>query len=146
MESAEGINFHGIGKIDGNGNSNTTQHYSFKTPESIYGGYYKLKQVDYDGNYSMSESIFIDCNQDISLNNVNVYYNSENTSLTIEQLPINQEIDLILTDMEGRIIDKIHFFSSSSKFLWIKNISSKSIYLLKIISATEQKVFKLIIQ
>ena len=49
-----------VGFVEGKGNSTTNQYYSF-TDESIPGKiYYRLKQMDFDGNYNYSQVIEVD--------------------------------------------------------------------------------------
>jgi len=62
-KSYDGINFESIGQVDGAGNSNSYLEYDFlyneyNTEKTIY---YKLQQVDYDGNFSYSDVIYLDC-------------------------------------------------------------------------------------
>lgn len=62
-KSYDGINFENIGQVDGAGNSNSYLEYEFlyneyNTEKTIY---YKLQQVDYDGNFSYSDIIYLDC-------------------------------------------------------------------------------------
>jgi hypothetical protein len=57
--SSDGISFEKIGWVDGAGNSNTTQVYTFDdtraVPNTIY--YYRLKQIDVDGKYTYSDIV-----------------------------------------------------------------------------------------
>ncbi len=63
-KSYDGINFESIGQVGGAGNSNSYLEYEFLyneyNAESTI--YYKLQQVDYDGNFSYSDVIYLDCN------------------------------------------------------------------------------------
>ncbi|MGN6566697.1 MAG: hypothetical protein ACTHJ0_02030 [Flavipsychrobacter sp.] len=54
QSSADGINFSAIGRIEGKLNSTTTENYSFidATPQQGV-NYYRLKQVDLDGNVKL---------------------------------------------------------------------------------------------
>lgn len=55
-KSMDGITFYSIGRIEGSGNSYVDKDYSFQDYNIVPGfNYYRLKQVDYDGNYSFSE-------------------------------------------------------------------------------------------
>ncbi|MFD2248386.1 SGNH/GDSL hydrolase family protein [Pontibacter ruber] len=58
--SEDGKNFKVIGKVNGSGNSNTTLAYTF-TDKSAHTGtlYYRLKQVDFDGQYETSNVIAV---------------------------------------------------------------------------------------
>lgn len=67
-KSYDGNNFEIVGQIDGAGNSNSYLEYEFPYNElnierTIY---YKLQQIDYDGNYTYSDIISINCNQNIN--------------------------------------------------------------------------------
>jgi hypothetical protein len=58
--SADGINFEKVGKKDGAGNSNVTLYYSFTDPAPLKGlSYYRLRQVDFDGQESLSEMVAV---------------------------------------------------------------------------------------
>jgi len=65
VEIADDVNhgFKPVAKIDGSGNSNIVQHYSYKLNNNA--GYYRLKQTDFDGNYSYSDIISVNCDDDI---------------------------------------------------------------------------------
>jgi hypothetical protein len=57
--SRDNENWKEIGKVEGSGNTNSSSAYSFThtSPEEV--NYYKLKQVDYDGVYSLSRIIYV---------------------------------------------------------------------------------------
>ncbi len=73
QRSADGTNFEDIGVEVGNGNSNNTLKYTFIDEKPLEGiNYYRLKQVDYDGNseiFQVSSCDFIPGQEII----VNVY-------------------------------------------------------------------------
>jgi hypothetical protein len=54
--SGDGISFDAIGEIDGAGNSSEERHYEYNddNPQPDI-NYYRIKQTDYDGQYSYSE-------------------------------------------------------------------------------------------
>jgi len=54
--STDGLNFQKIGWKDGSGNSQTIKNYQFEDTKVNYNQkyYYRLKQMDYDGNYRYS--------------------------------------------------------------------------------------------
>lgn len=55
MRSKDGLNFEEIAKVDGAGNSNIVLNYSFIDKHPFFGNsYYKLKQVDFNGDYNYS--------------------------------------------------------------------------------------------
>jgi hypothetical protein len=54
MKSSDGVNWNPIGFVSGAGNSVETQVYQFVDFNFNTLAYYKLKQVDFDGNFSYS--------------------------------------------------------------------------------------------
>jgi hypothetical protein len=58
--SNDGVNFSGIGKVNAAGNSNAIKQYSFidKTPLADE-AFYRLKEVDLDGNYKYSNILLV---------------------------------------------------------------------------------------
>ncbi|MEZ4962690.1 MAG: T9SS type A sorting domain-containing protein [Saprospiraceae bacterium] len=60
-KSPDGHAFRGIGQVPGHGTSYATNHYQF-VDESPFPGlnYYRLKQVDFDGQYSYSPIVSVD--------------------------------------------------------------------------------------
>jgi hypothetical protein len=56
--SLDGVTFDSIGQVAGNGNSEVTINYAYNDPDiSLYNSpvlYYRLKQVDFDGNFTYS--------------------------------------------------------------------------------------------
>jgi hypothetical protein len=60
MRSDDGVLFKVVGKINGAGNSTSTSFYLFTDVEPLAGvGYYKLKQVDFDGSEDFSHTVAI---------------------------------------------------------------------------------------
>lgn len=98
--SIDGVNFNKIHTEKGAGNSNQTLNYQCNHNNPINGyNYYRLKQVDFDGNYTFS--------------NINVVKFENNTIANIysynDALHINSQHKLINTNLEiydtrGRII------------------------------------------
>jgi hypothetical protein len=63
--SADGINFEPILTVDGAGNSSTILYYNSIDDSPIQGlSYYRLKQTDYDGQYSYSNIVAVEFNFD----------------------------------------------------------------------------------
>ncbi len=61
------------GKVAGMGNSTAQKNYSFVDEQPLAGiNYYRLKQIDYDGNFSYSKTISIN-NKQINKSSVNIY-------------------------------------------------------------------------
>ena len=128
LERAEdGFNFIEIGVINGAGNSSTNQYYQF-TDDGITNhiNYYRLKQTDFNGQYSYSHTIAISSD----LSNM-VYYNTNAKRLEIGD--IENGIVSIYT-LQGQIVKSLQTKNNSVSL----NIS-KGMYLITI--QTESQVF-----
>lgn len=63
--STDGFNFENIGSIPGAGDSQDTINYSYTISQREYfNGYYRLKQVDYNGDFEYSILVSVDCLND----------------------------------------------------------------------------------
>jgi hypothetical protein len=93
--------FQTLGKIQGHGNSNSTNNYEF--PIS-YNGAYRLKQVDYDGQYTYSEYVTVKCD------NTSIVYHlypnpiNRGDALTISNLTDNDVVSIV--DVLGRKVNE----------------------------------------
>ena len=105
--SKDGINFELVGKVAGAGNSNQILNYSLNDETPYMGlSYYRLKQVDFNGNYTYSEMAEVQFNskQSVSIypnpndGNFVMAYNLSNSQLS---LPNSQ---LVITDITGRVV------------------------------------------
>jgi hypothetical protein len=104
-KSYDGNNYEFLAQINGNGNSTNIINYSLldKNPKNGI-NYYKLTQVDFDGTSKTYDPIAIDWNQklfEISLEN-----NNGNVIFTINSPNNNEEMEMIVYDLLGQIIDK----------------------------------------
>jgi hypothetical protein len=72
LRSNNGIDFEQIGTVNGNGTTTNTHKYSFSDNSPSNLNYYKLRQVDFDGNLTYSDVITGDFNATIIATN---YYN-----------------------------------------------------------------------
>jgi len=85
--AADGIDYTEISKIDGAGNSNNRISYTYVDENPKEGiNYYRLKQTDFDGDYTYSNIKVI--NIDSEINPVHIYPNPCNQRLSIKA---NQE-------------------------------------------------------
>jgi hypothetical protein len=74
--SADGQNFQEIGRVDGQGTTQQTQHYRFIDDQPLDGfNYYRLRQVDFDGEEHFSNVIVINMEVEIEGIEVQLYPN-----------------------------------------------------------------------
>lgn len=137
--SVDGINFYEIGTVVGAGNSNSLMEYRFKDFDPSSGvNYYRLKQTDFNGEFSYSSIKASNCkkeNVDFSvypnpaLNNVNISLNSDS------------KVDYQITAVDGRVVLEGRFKGSKNVDLsllaggtyFVRVISQSSIFQEKII-------------
>jgi len=83
MKSSDGQNWNPIGFVLGAGNSVETQVYQFVDFNFNTLAYYKLKQVDFDGNFSYSPIRMLHSNAGNGIADVKLYPNPNNGSFTV---------------------------------------------------------------
>ncbi len=72
--SEDGVEFYEIARIEGNGNSNEMIEYSFEDDSYKSGvAYYRLTQVDFDGQYEIFKAIRVETNIGETENSFNVF-------------------------------------------------------------------------
>lgn len=92
QRSDDGINFSEIGRVAGKGNGNGTTEYSFEDANAVKGvNYYRLRQVDKNGKFTLSAVITVTVS---------------NKGYTIEQYP-NPVQDVLTLRLEGNTYGNI---------------------------------------
>lgn len=100
QKSENGVDFNAIGFVDGNGYSNQIRNYQFEDKAFTNSSYYRLKQIDADGKFSISNL---------------VYLQKETSKFSVYPNPIDEkELHFNLTD--GNIETKL--ISTQGKVLW----------------------------
>jgi hypothetical protein len=80
-KSIDGIVFNEIGKIKGAGTSSLPLSYLYYDSEAPYGDvYYRLKQVDYNGHFTLSKLVFVGANP----NNILIFPNPNSGVFTLK--------------------------------------------------------------
>lgn len=100
--SKNALDFESIGKIQGKGTIDLRNDYSFIDESPLKGiNYYRLKQVDFDGQYSYTraESVIKDGDGTISL-----YPNPTSNTLKINFEDTDQIEDAKIYDMMGKVV------------------------------------------
>lgn len=82
--TSEGINFEVIAIVDGSGNSNQNKSYQYTDSKPKNGVcYYRLKQTDYDGNYTYSKLIAVQVKSSPALEISNLASNRSELNFTL---------------------------------------------------------------
>jgi hypothetical protein len=133
--SEDGIKFDTIGKVSGAGNSKVNTSYSFKDVETLEAKtYYRLKQVDFDGDFEYSPVVSVG-GQNMN-NKLELYPNPANDFINLRSSIVNQDlknIQLTLYTVDGQLINENNYsFELLNNEIYISiNTLSKGIYLLE---------------
>lgn len=146
-KSTDAINFFPIGTIQGNGNSNVVINYSFidNTPNFNI-AYYRLKQVDFNGNFEYFDIIASNCNSESNfvVNQIILNDNAFQFSVTTSE---NEKLNIYLYDYRGRLVtNETKIVNKGANQINLNNLQlSNSIYMLNIVGEKNHystKIFK----
>jgi len=105
-KSTDGVNFEKIGFVPGNGTTDNEITYTY-TDEGLSAGkfYYRLKQVDYDGNFEYSGVVTAVVEVPSSFNLNQNYPNPANPTTTISfDIKEKGHVELIVTNVLGQVV------------------------------------------
>ncbi len=136
--SENGQDFSKIAFVDGAGNSNSIRNYELGI-KNDKDGYYRLKQIDFDGKFTYSNIIFI---KGFDKNDIKIYPNPASDFFQIKtSLP---DFTYKITDIQGKLFDTKHISQDFAK-IDISNLSN-GIYLIQILQNGKNQTKKMVIQ
>ncbi|MFK7947918.1 MAG: T9SS type A sorting domain-containing protein [Saprospiraceae bacterium] len=102
--SFDGINFEVIETVEGNGTTVEVINYEFVDEAPLANTYYRLRQVDFDGQFEYSKVVSV--NRKVSgSGDVKVYPNPAQDNLTIDfTTSADEDVIITVTDMTGRVL------------------------------------------
>jgi len=104
--SIDGIHFNRLGKIAGNGTISTDRQYQFvHTVPTKAVNYYRLKQVDNDGNFVYSKTVSLDWSQHAAIV-VSIFPNPVKNILHVQHSVKNLQQAVIRTT-DGKIVKQL---------------------------------------
>jgi len=122
--------------MDGNGTTNILSNYNWTDKSPSDGlNYYRLLQIDFNGDKSYSKIIAIEFQADRS--DIQIYPNPAKNELNIN-LPENwgrNETSIVIYDFYGKVIDT--FTSTSSSFTFLINHFPAGYYRLSAINKSK---------
>ena len=141
--SIDGINWEAVNEVDGAGNSTSLLAYVSLDEKPNFGiSYYRLKQTDFDGNFSFSEVRSVNIQILKNQNSLEIYPNPAQNQITITGS--ETELDqLKICDILGvNIIDLTKFTSNNGSKLVIdlSNLNTGMYYIKT--KTTTNKVYK----
>lgn len=109
QRSADGVNYSTIqfvGSKAENGNSNTALHYEVKDAKPFVGtNYYRLKQIDKDGKFSLSTVVMLRGERVSKVDIVNVYPNPVINVLNVLAVsPTSERVNIVVSDVTGKVV------------------------------------------
>lgn len=144
QKSHDGLNWTPIGEVMGVGNSDEDVFYTFTDKDPEVGiNYYRLKQVDFDGTFAISDEIPVEF-MGTHLLTFSTYPNPASSTITVNGLEeVEGSVWYKLSDINGRILMNGPF----NKEVGIVNVEdvSKGTYFLEIQSGTKSNRSKVII-
>ena len=146
-KSIDAKNFIQLAHIKGAGNSNKMLNYSFNDNEPLPGNqYYRLTQVDYNGQKEIFNISNANCNSSISDSYKAYYYNGK-IYITINSSTI-EKMYIQLLDMTGRLVFSDLKQLNENTFTYNIPVEqlSKGIYILKLFNNNKKYLQKIIIK
>jgi hypothetical protein len=134
-KSQDLTNWKQVSQVEATGNSTTATNY-FSTDSNGSNGvsYYRLKQVDFQGEFKLYHSISISCANE--RNSMQVYPNPSQGKFTVEisWKQQNTKAKLHLIDLAGKIIKEIdlNLNSGITQIKLIQNQLQKGVYLIRL--------------
>lgn len=100
-KSIDGKEFSNIGMIEGFGTTTDIQDYTFIDENPVHGqNYYRLKQVDFDGDFEYSEIVTAEFSK---RNTASFYPNPTKDELTIES-DISTTVNIQIYNLQGQLV------------------------------------------
>jgi len=137
--SKDGLNFEFVGKIPGAGNSNQTLYYSLNDDAPLSGlSYYRLKQVDFNGDFTYSEIVPVQFN---ALQSVSIFPNPNDGNFTLSynftsQINNIENAYLQIFDITGRVVYSYSLASMKGYETIDASLLTNGIYYWEVISAS----------
>ncbi|MEI7594546.1 MAG: T9SS type A sorting domain-containing protein [Bacteroidota bacterium] len=134
------IDFKTVALVNGAGNSNSIKEYQLVDELSNKLSYYRLKQTDFDGKFELFSPVSVKCND---INEVLIYFNSEDKSIRIENLS-NSEKNVQVYNSEGRLISN-QKTSDNKNIRIITDQFSSGVYLVMLLVGNDEVITRKII-
>lgn len=132
--TTDGHNYEVISRINGAGNSNTPLNYEVHDKTGLMFSCYRLKQVDYNGEFTYSGTACVNRNTVSSMTDNPLIIQSGNITVDLSETEF-KEASFQITDIEGRIIYQqlLHEAVSSIRNFDV-GFGQNNIYLLTLIT------------
>ena len=127
---SDGIHWKDLGFIQGAGSTAREQSYQFEDVRPVQGvNYYRLKQVDFDGQYAYSDVVSVEGLQKAAASPVRLVPNPVNDQFKLIN-PSHQTLSVTIYDVTGRHIQTLSLMDVETAFVNTSTWES-GIYILK---------------
>lgn len=141
-KSQDGRHFTSIGKIDGQGTSYSLNSYSFIDKAPLPGvTYYRLRQVDFNGQFSLSRSLAISYK---GIAASRVYPTQATEEITLELQENNFEYLILLFDQSGQVKKRMVADPGITSLKIPVTDLEAGLYYIKILAPDAEELFKII--
>jgi len=148
--ATEDLDWKPILTVTGAGNSNSLLTYSDKDRNPMEGlSYYRLKQVDFDGQFSYSEPVAVFNKQIQNTDDVFMYPNPSTSGSVFIRIPEGTEgyhTEIRLFDLSGKLISAEHYGANTDIQELIYGDLTPGIYLVHISSQVLKETKKLVVK
>ena len=135
-------NWEEIGKVKGAGNTSNAQYYSLLDPKATSGvNYYKVRQVDMNGEYSDSEPV----SAVLKSTELHIFPNPISKDATVNITGIEKGSQVILMNTSGQIKHQLIAQKSSVELNLNNARISSGIYLIQVIREGQKETQKLVV-
>lgn len=112
------LNWEAIGEVAGVGNSTATNYYTYRDYTPIQGvSYYRLRQVDFNGAFTYSRVIVIETGEHKIPVSISISPNPFDGDLTITSNVIDENMDITIYDMLGRVLYQVNYKTNNGLVL-----------------------------
>lgn len=127
-KSNDAVNWNEIGRVSGNGTSSSLHNYSYLDTKPFSVNYYRLKQVDYNGDYEYSHIV----NVNLLTITTYVYSNQPDVDVKVVSQSLSN-VNFVLYDILGRIIYNENIPKPNIEMTHKLQMLNKQLYILKIV-------------
>ena len=144
--SIDGVNWMAIDRVDGAGTTTIAQQYhSAHTTPAIGTNYYRLYQVDFDGQseYSPIRSVTIEGNLNVKMH---IYPNPTLEGVTIRpNEPADSDIPVIISNQMGQVVNKTTLsYNNFSHYIDMTDLKAGTYFIELQYSASRNEVFRIL--
>ncbi|MCR9173138.1 MAG: T9SS type A sorting domain-containing protein [bacterium] len=139
----EGTSWIEISEVQGAGSTSEAQYYSSLDPSASSGvHYYKVRQVDYNGEYSDSDPVSVE----LKTADLHVYPNPISANERVNISGIDKGATILLTTTSGTVLEQFEA-QDSSMSIDLNTINLRDgIYLITVVNEGDKKTQKLVVQ